>query len=1167
MTQEIAFTEWLPTGGVTDLQALAIFDTMAELGGNGDGVLSSKDTVWSELRVWQDVNSNGITDSGELKTLTSLGFTKINLTYDDGSAFDDNRNDVDIFGNKLMGTASYTRNGQVVQGGVGDVSLQYSGLGWRRVETAEGHNVEFEIGTTYRYAEIALVGNAPDMAAGWYDGVAGDENDNYANGSSVTKSLSMSGGAGNDTLIGGAVDDFISGDEGSDSLVGGGGNDTLFADADDVLDGGLGYDVVVGIGEVGIEVDLVLADVEAVYGSEGNDTLRGKGAGNDDSVVLYGRGGDDILTGSRGGSVLSGDEGNDTLNAVEGSDLVLGGTGDDFIVGLSLSIQNAIGTDTIFGGAGNDTVDILNYGDNLIFGGDGEDSLTGGYGDDSVSGDDGHDTIRDLGGDNTLSGGNGNDKIFGGDGDEIISGGGGNDTIWSSQGDDWIEAGEGDDRIWQRGHAHGESFYDVYFGGNGTDELRLDGLQSDYDITVTSDGIIRVKGLSSTGNVIFRFDSMGIEAFIFSDGTSRTYDVAGGESQTPEDYVALSRVSHTSGDSSQGRTHNMGSSAANSTHGRGGDDYMDGNGRDDTLWGESGDDTIKGGDDDDSLLGGSGADSLNAGSGTDAVEGGSGADSITGGALNDWINGSSGADTIWGGTGSDVIDAGSGDDVVFGWDENTFDPGDDRITLGGGNDFALGGYGNDTIKGDDGDDTIQGDAGDDSLWGGYGDDLVLGGDGNDFVVGEYGNDSLFGDAGNDTINGWGGFDRLFGGEGNDSLNGGGDDDQLYGETGADTLFGHLGNDYLEGGAGADVIDGAHGIDAASYRQSAAAVNVDLTRSGAQSGGDAAGDTLVDIENLIGSALCDTLVGNSGHNLLSGGDGADSLDGGQGHDWLIGDHDEPASGQLYYAYHDGGISSFSEFATEFETAPDGTGFIADFATSQIASNHGDDSENYVISFNGVLEIVAAGTYTFHLNTDDASQVLINGTVVQNHVGANQDKTFSISLDAGEHQLELRYRQYTGASGITLEVKAPIEGSSFVSLAESGLLGNARVSTRYAGRADDTLTGGDGHDRLEGGSGADLLDGGEGDDTLGGGSGADVFEFSGSFGQDLIADFETSLAGEVIDLSGVAAITSYADLTENHLSSSGSGAVISDGHGNTITLAGIATTELGQDSFVF
>ncbi|MCZ8259860.1 MAG: DUF4214 domain-containing protein, partial [Beijerinckiaceae bacterium] len=53
-------------------------------------------------------------------------------------------------------------------------------------------------------------------------------------------------------------------------------------------------------------------------------------------------------------------------------------------------------------------------------------------------------------------------------------------------------------------------------------------------------------------------------------------------------------------------------------------------------------------------------------------------------------------------------------------------------------------------------------------------------------------------------------------------------------------------------------------------------------------GQATGDYLLNIENLIGTAHADTLTGNSGANLLVGGGNADSLDGREGNDILVGD---------------------------------------------------------------------------------------------------------------------------------------------------------------------------------------------------------------------------------------------------------------------------------------
>jgi Ca2+-binding RTX toxin-like protein len=238
-TFELAFSEWLPTGGVTDLQALAIFDQLADMGGNGDGVISSADTVWSELRVWQDANSNGISENGELKSLDELGFSQINLTYDDGTAYDDNRNDIKIFNNTLLGSASYTRNGQVVEGGVGDVALSYDKQGWKEVETEDGFRLEFENGEDAAYLRVEEHSSPNvELVDLTYAGVYGDSRDNQIT-TVAANGITFDGGDGNDNLAGGAGSDKLSGGTGADNLDGGFGNDLLFGGSgDDTLKGG-----------------------------------------------------------------------------------------------------------------------------------------------------------------------------------------------------------------------------------------------------------------------------------------------------------------------------------------------------------------------------------------------------------------------------------------------------------------------------------------------------------------------------------------------------------------------------------------------------------------------------------------------------------------------------------------------------------------------------------------------------------------------------------------------------------------------------------------------------------------------------------------------------------------------------------------------------------------
>ena len=96
-------------------------------------------------------------------------------------------------------------------------------------------------------------------------------------------------------------------------------------------------------------------------------------------------------------------------------------------------------------------------------------------------------------------------------------------------------------------------------------------------------------------------------------------------------------------------------------------------------------------------------------------------------------------------------------------------------------------------------------------------------------------------------------------------------DVLRGLGGDDMLYGGSGNDTLDGGPGADTLMGGPGMDTADYSLSAAGVTVNLL-TGLGSGGDAQGDMLTGIENIIGSANDDVLAGDGGANIFAGGPG-------------------------------------------------------------------------------------------------------------------------------------------------------------------------------------------------------------------------------------------------------------------------------------------------------
>ena len=264
-------------------------------------------------------------------------------------------------------------------------------------------------------------------------------------------------------------------------------------------------------------------------------------------------------------------------------------------------------------------------------------------------------------------------------------------------------------------------------------------------------------------------------------------------------------------------------------------------------------------------------------------------------------------------------------------------------------------------------DTTEGTSGDDTLTGKSGvDDVIDGLAGDDNINGKGGADTLYGSAGDDT---------LVGGSGNDTLDGGSGDDNLDGGSGVDILIGGAGADVLDGGTGGD--------DTASYAGSSAGVNVSLA-TGTGTGGDAAGDTLSNIENLIGSDYDDTLIGNStgggsntldgglgndtltgaaGHDVLNGGAGNDTLSGGTGNDTLNGDAGNDTL--------DGGVG--------VDTLDGGAGvdiLIWDSADSSIDGGTGTDTllidsgDVDLISFGGTI----AGLEVIDLQTDTGANAI-------------------------------------------------------------------------------------------------------------------------------------------------------------------------------------------------
>ncbi|PCJ99259.1 MAG: hypothetical protein COA45_04270 [Zetaproteobacteria bacterium] len=605
--------------------------------------------------------------------------------------------------------------------------------------------------------------------------------------------------------------------------------------------------------------------------------------------------------------------------------------------------------------------------------------------------------IHMTGGDDILWANAGNDTIGGGRGDDILHGGPGHDVIDGGDDNDTLTGGQGDDTI---------------DGGSGFDTAVYIGAYSNYVITdnggvLTIEDMVGTDGTDSVENVervefLDGFLEGGVFTQVVTDdtfiGTTAAESFDGGGGTDSVDYSAsLVRVRL---DLETGGTH--GDAA--------GDSYTS----------------------------------------IENVIGTNSADYIYGDAGENHIQGLSGGDYLEGGAGADVIDGGANSDyVTYTRSDSAVDVDLTRATQIGGDAQGDTLISIERIKGSDYDDVLTGDSLQNYLRGGDGNDTLSGGLGNDRLYGDEGDDTYLYTAGKDKITEKGnGYDTVvfdatwspndviisgnvlnFSGNVTDKItfkditlieefhfDGFAPMDlatlQSFGApvsytgTGADDVFtGSVYAETFDGGAASDTVDYSNGL---------VRVVLDMQNGGTE--GDAAGDSYISIENVIGTNFADFIYGDAGDNYIQALAGGDYLEGGAGADVIDG-----GTGSDYVTYTRSGSA-------------------VDVDLTRATQIGGDAQGDSLIS----IERIKGSDY------DDS----LTGDAQDNHL-RGEDGNDTLNGGLGDDSL------YGNAGDDTL----------FAGDDDDNLYGGAGNDILYGGSGSDVLNGGAGVDALYGQAGAD------------------------------------------------------------------------------------------------
>jgi Ca2+-binding RTX toxin-like protein len=550
---------------------------------------------------------------------------------------------------------------------------------------------------------------------------------------------------------------------------------------------------------------------------------------------------------------------------------------------------------------------------------------------------------------------------------------------------------------------------------------------------------------------------------------------------------------------------------------------------------------------------------------------------LTGTRYQDVIYGGNGADTINGGIGADVLIGGGGNDTY------TVDNVGDVIveTISGGTDsvnssvsyilssnvenLTLTGTAAINATGNDLSNILTGNSGINILTGGAGNDTLDGKGGADSMIGGLGDDLYFVDNINDTIleNPSEGIDSVRSTvtytlsanvENLTLLN-----TAALNATGnelANLIIGNSGNNIIAGLGGADTIDGGLGVDTVTYAASMSGVNVSLAPGFINTGGDAEGDILLNMENITGSGYDDIIEGDANANVLNGGAGTDLVS---------------------YAHASAGVTVNLALTTAQNTVGAGSDKISNFEGiigSPFADTLLGTSANNILLGGAGNDVLNGLGGIDTLDGGDGSDLYLIATAADHPsaeisdtgtgIGDIDELRFTATaagtlvLYAGDLGLEkIVVGTGTAAVAVTTATTAINVNAALLTYGVS-IIGNAGTNVLTGGQGNDILDGNAGNDTLVGGAGNDTLIGGLGVDTLSGGIGADSFVFNTALNattnKDTIADFSSS-EGDKIALSK-AIFTALSGTIGNSITS-----------GDFYAGAGVSSSHLASDRILY